>query len=76
MSSINILASLTGISRKTSLAMLVFLMMSGMGMAQGKKGSDKPLVVFVTGDHEYSSEATMPIIAAELEKTMDSGPKC
>lgn len=28
----------------------------------------KPLVVFVTGDHEYSSEATMPIIAAELEK--------
>lgn len=28
----------------------------------------RPLVVFVTGDHEYSSEATMPIIAAELEK--------
>ena len=28
----------------------------------------KPLVVFVTGDHEYSSEATMPLIAAELEK--------
>ncbi|WP_270087720.1 ThuA domain-containing protein [Sphingobacterium sp. SYP-B4668] len=28
----------------------------------------KPLVVFVTGDHEYSSEATMPILAAELEK--------
>jgi type 1 glutamine amidotransferase len=28
----------------------------------------KPLVVFVTGDHEYSSEATMPVIAAELEK--------
>lgn len=30
--------------------------------------SDKPLVVFVTGDHEYSSEATMPLLAAELEK--------
>ncbi len=25
-------------------------------------------VVFVTGDHEYSSEGTMPIIATELEK--------
>jgi type 1 glutamine amidotransferase len=28
----------------------------------------KPLIVFVTGDHEYSGEATLPIIAAELEK--------
>ena len=28
----------------------------------------KPLVVFVTGDHEYSGEETLPIIAAELEK--------
>lgn len=28
----------------------------------------KPLVVFVTGDHEYSSELTMPLFAAELEK--------
>jgi len=28
----------------------------------------KPLVVFVTGDHEYSSETTMPLIAQELEK--------
>jgi len=28
----------------------------------------KPLVVFVTGDHEYSSETTMPLLAAELEK--------
>lgn len=37
--------------------------------AQSKKQkSKKPLVVFVTGDHEYSSEATMPLIAAELEK--------
>ncbi len=30
--------------------------------------TDKPLVVFVTGDHEYSSESTMPLLAAELEK--------
>ena len=28
----------------------------------------RPLVVFVTGDHEYSGEATLPIVAAELEK--------
>lgn len=27
-----------------------------------------PLIVFVTGDHEYSGEATLPFIAAELEK--------
>lgn len=30
--------------------------------------SKPPYIVFVTGDHEYSSEATMPLIAAELEK--------
>lgn len=29
---------------------------------------DKPTVVFVTGDHEYSGETTMPLLAAELEK--------
>lgn len=29
---------------------------------------NRPLVVFVTGDHEYSGEATMPLLAAELEK--------
>lgn len=27
-----------------------------------------PFVVFVTGDHEYSSERTMPLLAAALEK--------
>jgi type 1 glutamine amidotransferase len=32
------------------------------------KQAKKPLVVFVTGDHEYSSEFTMPLIAADLEK--------
>jgi Na+/H+-dicarboxylate symporter len=26
------------------------------------------LVVFVTGDHEYSSEATMPLLAQALKK--------
>ena len=35
----------------------------------GQGQSDKrPLVVFVTGDHEYSGEQTLPILAAELEK--------
>lgn len=28
----------------------------------------RPHIVFVTGDHEYSSEETMPLIAAELER--------
>ena len=28
----------------------------------------KPRVVFITGDHEYSGELTLPLIAAELEK--------
>lgn len=28
----------------------------------------KPLIVFVVGDHEYGSELTMPLVAAELEK--------
>jgi len=36
--------------------------------AQSSKKNKKPLVVFVTGDHEYSSEETMPLIAAALEK--------
>ena len=27
----------------------------------------KPLIVFVTGDHEYSGEATLPVVAKELE---------
>lgn len=33
-----------------------------------RSNAEKPLVVFVTGDHEYSSELTMPLLAAELEK--------
>src|SRR5262245_63995571 len=28
----------------------------------------KPRVVFVSGDHEYGSEATFPLLAAELQK--------
>lgn len=52
---------------------LLLMCITGMGWlfagCDGKSGgSDAPLVVFVTGDHEYSSELTMPLIAAELEK--------
>jgi type 1 glutamine amidotransferase len=50
---------------------LVFVIVLGSfkaTLAQSKK-SNKPLVVFVTGDHEYSGEQTLPIIAAELEKS-------
>jgi len=38
--------------------------------AQSKNSANnkKPLIVFVTGDHEYSGESTLPFIAAELEK--------
>lgn len=41
---------------------------SSPGTNSGDKEKQNPLVVFVTGDHEYSSEATMPLLAAELEK--------
>src|SRR5688500_19604286 len=34
----------------------------------GGTAEEKPLIVFVTGDHEYSGESTMPLLAAELEK--------
>ncbi|WP_421828491.1 ThuA domain-containing protein [Larkinella sp.] len=30
--------------------------------------AEKPYIVFVAGDHEYSGEQTLPLIAAELEK--------
>lgn len=52
--------------------LLAVLMMLGIcaisckTTAQSK--NKKPYIVFVTGDHEYGSELTMPLIAAELEK--------
>lgn len=46
-----------------------FMLSLATGFSQTQKGkSKKPLIVFVTGDHEYSGEATLPIVAAELEK--------
>lgn len=35
---------------------------------KSKSEAKKPLVVFVAGDHEYSGEGTLPLLAAELEK--------
>ena len=53
---------------------LIHLLILGLWMlsateATAQKTAKKPLVVFVTGDHEYSSEATMPLLAAELQRT-------
>ena len=47
---------------------LVLLFLSDNFQSSAQSKVKKPLIVFVTGDHEYSSEATMPLIAAELEK--------
>jgi type 1 glutamine amidotransferase len=48
----------------------IFIQLIGYGCTQTIAGPEtkKPLIVFVTGDHEYSGEATLPVIAAELEK--------
>lgn len=50
--------------------LVVLLPLAFVSCAQPKAGANakKPMIVFVTGDHEYSGEATLPIIAAELEK--------
>lgn len=47
---------------------LFFFASSAHAQSTDAKKNKKPLIVFVTGDHEYSSEATMPAIAAALEK--------
>jgi type 1 glutamine amidotransferase len=47
----------------------VLLFLSGFGNNPDQlRPKKKPLVVFVTGDHEYSSEASMPLLAKELER--------
>lgn len=51
-----------------SLALAGCTSQSNRPSADAETDSDKPLVVFVTGDHEYGSEATMPKLAAALEK--------
>ncbi|WP_149242681.1 ThuA domain-containing protein [Dyadobacter sp. 32] len=48
---------------------ILIICIAGLPYAYAQsENSKKPLVVFVTGDHEYSGEQTLPIIAAELEK--------
>ncbi|NLU95972.1 ThuA domain-containing protein [Chitinophaga sp. Ak27] len=53
--------------RKTCLCLLLIITTTGLLFAQYSP-KKQPLVVFVTGDHEYSSEETLPLIAAALEK--------
>jgi hypothetical protein len=52
--------------------LILFLAISGsqvqIGSALQKQVKQRPHIVFVVGDHEYSSEETMPAIAAELQK--------
>lgn len=46
----------------------LLLTLSGLFCTHPPQKAKKPLVVFVCGDHEYSGEQTLPIIAAELER--------
>jgi len=48
------------------IAALLLCLCSIDALAAG--ANDVPSIVFVTGDHEYSSERTMPLLAAALEK--------
>jgi type 1 glutamine amidotransferase len=54
-----------------SLVLLCVLLQSGFyscAQTRTSANSKKPFIVFVTGDHEYSGETTLPLMAAELEK--------
>ncbi|CAN5510993.1 hypothetical protein BH23BAC1_BH23BAC1_41730 [soil metagenome] len=47
----------------------IFIIFSGCNpRSLTGENPNRPLVVFVTGDHEYSGEETMPLIAQELEE--------
>lgn len=50
------------------LSVLLQCMLFSCAQTGKTNNSKKPMIVFVTGDHEYSGEATLPLIAAELEK--------
>ncbi|MCW3081216.1 ThuA domain-containing protein [Segetibacter sp.] len=55
----------------TGCFLLCFLLAASFcSCAQNRKNASakKPTIIFVTGDHEYSGEATLPLVAAELEK--------
>ena len=53
--------------RKTAFLLKILLICAFFNCASAQV-KNKPLVVFVTGDHEYGGEETLPLIAAELEK--------
>jgi type 1 glutamine amidotransferase len=47
---------------------LLFGLFIGLSFSVNLLAQKKPLIVFVCGDHEYSGEETLPILAKELEK--------
>ena len=51
-----------------TLVLILSACMPSFSREQGPKKAKKPLVVFVCGDHEYSGENTLPLLAAVLEK--------
>jgi type 1 glutamine amidotransferase len=51
-----------------SITLLLLLFASSLIFKTLGQEKRKPLIVFVTGDHEYSGEETLPLLAAELEK--------
>jgi type 1 glutamine amidotransferase len=50
------------------IAFVLLAAFSGFSGNLAPKKAKKPLVVFVCGDHEYSGESTLPLLAAILEK--------
>ena len=51
-----------------TLVLILSAWMPSFSREQGPVKAKKPLVVFVCGDHEYSGENTLPLLAAVLEK--------
>ena len=51
-----------------TLVLILSACMPSFSREQGPVKAKKPLVVFVCGDHEYSGENTLPLLAAVLEK--------
>ena len=59
------------LKQKNNLFLLSILLLCTLASCAQKKiaaTGEKPFIVFVTGDHEYSGEQTLPLLAAELEK--------
>lgn len=54
--------------QKMQKLILLFGLIVGLSFSENLLAQKKPLIVFVCGDHEYSGEETLPILAKELEK--------